>query len=75
MKIVGSFLSVLWRALKSFKILLAVFAYIIIAYGVVFYYLQHLACADDKCPKIPDNNSAAFVSITMTYFMTVSRCL
>lgn len=75
MKTVGSFLSVLWRALKSVKILLAVFAYIIIAYGVVFYYLQYLACAGDKCPKIPDNNSAAFVGITMTYFMTVSGCL
>ncbi|KAF9549884.1 hypothetical protein EC957_002455 [Mortierella hygrophila] len=70
MKTVGSFLSVLWRALESVKILLAVFAYIIVAYGVVFYYLQYLACEDDKCPKIQDNNSAAFVSITMTYFMT-----
>ncbi|KAF9148437.1 hypothetical protein BG015_009836 [Linnemannia schmuckeri] len=70
MKTVGSFLSVLWRALRSVKILLAVFAYIICAYGVVFYYLQYLACEDDKCPKIPDDDSAAFVSITMTYFMT-----
>ncbi|OAQ34899.1 hypothetical protein K457DRAFT_121478 [Linnemannia elongata AG-77] len=70
MKTVGSFLSVLWRALRSVKILIAVFAYILIAYGVVFYYLQYLACEDDKCPKLPDNNSAAFVSITMTYFMT-----
>ncbi|KAG0062050.1 hypothetical protein BGZ89_010966 [Linnemannia elongata] len=70
MKTVGSFLSVLWRALRSVKILIAVFAYILVAYGVVFYYLQYLACEDDKCPKLPDNNSAAFVSITMTYFMT-----
>ncbi|KAG9071781.1 hypothetical protein KI688_005997 [Linnemannia hyalina] len=60
MKTVGSFLSVLWRALESVKILLAVFAYIIVAYGVVFYYLQYLACEDDKYPKLQDNNSAAF---------------
>jgi hypothetical protein len=72
MKTVGIFLSVLWRALHSVKILLIVFAYIICAYGVVFFYLQYLACEGDKCPKIPDNNSAAFVTITSTYFMTVS---
>lgn len=71
MKTVGSFLSVLWRALRSVKILLIVFAYIICAYGVVFFYIQYLACEGDKCPKLPDDNSAAFLTITSTYFMTV----
>ncbi|KAG0295181.1 hypothetical protein BGZ96_012377 [Linnemannia gamsii] len=45
--------------------------YFVTSLSILVLLLQlYLACEGDKCPKLPDDNSAAFLTITSTYFMT-----
>ncbi|KAF9139938.1 hypothetical protein BGX30_007262 [Mortierella sp. GBA39] len=68
---VGGFLSVLRRAFRSIKVLLAIFAYIIVAFSLVFFYLQYEICVGETCPKDAEDPSITILTtMSSTYFMT-----
>ena len=74
MKTIGSFLSVLWQSLRSSRILILVYAYMLFAYGVAFMYLLRFACDDEEeCNALPPVNSTTLLVFPSTYFMTVGR--
>ncbi|OAQ34900.1 hypothetical protein K457DRAFT_14108 [Linnemannia elongata AG-77] len=73
MKTIGSFLSVLWQALRSARILILVYAYMLFTYGIAFMFLLRFSCDDEDenvCKALPPINSTDLLIFPSTYFMT-----
>lgn len=79
MKTIGRFLSVFWQAIRSARLLFAVYTYMLGAYGVAFLYLLHFTCNDkNECKQDDIANITtvdALTTFTSTYFMTVCKSL